>query len=83
MQLRNWGWDTFAEDSWQVTSNTTVNIGLRYEYTSPLYDLRNTNSNIIFNDGVPEGVHWRRAGISARTDVFEQAQLRAALWNRP
>jgi hypothetical protein len=54
MQLRNWGWDTFAEDSWRVTSNTTVNVGLRYEYTSPLYDLRNTNSNIIFNDGVPQ-----------------------------
>jgi len=54
MQLRNWGWDTFAEDSWQVTSNTTVNIGLRYEYTSPLYDLRNTNSNIIFKDNVPQ-----------------------------
>jgi len=54
MQLRNWGWDTFAEDSWQVTSTTTLNIGLRYEYTSPLYDLRNTNSNIISKDGVPE-----------------------------
>jgi hypothetical protein len=54
MQLRNWGWDTFAEDSWQVTPNTTVNIGLRYEYTSPLYDLRNTNSNIIFKDNVPQ-----------------------------
>jgi hypothetical protein len=54
MLLRNWGWDTFAEDSWQVTATTTLNLGLRYEYTSPLYDLRNTNSNLIFKDGVPE-----------------------------
>jgi len=54
MQLRNWGWDAFAEDGWQITSTTTLNLGLRYEYTSPLYDLRNTNSNIIFKDGVPE-----------------------------
>jgi hypothetical protein len=54
MQLRNWGWDAFAEDNWQITSTTTLNLGLRYEYTSPLYDLRNTNSNIIFKDGVPE-----------------------------
>jgi hypothetical protein len=53
MNLRNWGYDAFAEDSWQVTSTTTVNIGLRYEYTSPLYDLRNTNSNLIFQGGVP------------------------------
>ena len=34
-------------------STTTVNLGLRYEYTSPLYDLRETNSNLIFNSGVP------------------------------
>lgn len=54
MNLRNWGYDAFAEDSWQVTSTTTLNIGLRYEYTSPLYDRNNTNSNLIFQDGVPQ-----------------------------
>ena len=53
MDLRNWGYDAFAEDSWQVTSTTTVNYGVRYEYTSPLYDVRETNSNLIFNNGVP------------------------------
>jgi len=54
MNLRNWGYDAFAEDSWQITSTTTVNFGLRYEYTSPLYDRRNTNSNLIFQNGVPQ-----------------------------
>jgi len=53
MNLRNWGWDAFAEDSWQITSTTTLNFGVRYEYTSPLYDLRNANTNLVFNDGVP------------------------------
>jgi len=53
MNLRNWGWDAFAEDSWQLTPTTTVNFGLRYEYTSPLWDRRNTNSNLVFNNGVP------------------------------
>jgi Carboxypeptidase regulatory-like domain len=53
MDLRNWGWDAFAEDSWQITPTTTLNVGLRYEYTSPLYDLENTNTNIIFQNGVP------------------------------
>ena len=53
MNLRNWGYDGFAEDTWQMTHTTTVNLGLRYEYTSPLYDLRETNSNLIFNNGVP------------------------------
>jgi len=53
MDLRAWGMGTFAEDSWQVTPTTTLNIGLRYEYTSPLYDKDNTNTNLIFKNGVP------------------------------
>ena len=53
MNLRNWGYDGFAEDSWQITPTTTLNLGVRYEYTSPLYDLRETNSNLVFNNGVP------------------------------
>src|SRR5579871_3535183 len=53
MNLRNWGWDAFAEDSWQLTPTTTLNLGVRYEYTSPLYDLANTNTNLVFNGGVP------------------------------
>ena len=53
MNLRNWGYDGFAEDSWQITPTTTINLGIRYEYTSPLYDVRETNSNLIFNNGVP------------------------------
>src|SRR5713101_4304238 len=53
MQLRAWGTAAFAEDSWQVKPTTTLNLGLRYEYTSPLYDKGNTNTNLIFNNGVP------------------------------
>jgi len=53
MNLRNWGYDGYAEDSWQFTPTTTINLGVRYEYTSPLYDLRETNSNLVFNNGVP------------------------------
>jgi len=53
MNLRNWGGDAFVEDSWKVTPTTTLNLGVRYEYASPLYDKNNTNTNLIFNDGVP------------------------------
>lgn len=53
MDLRAWGMAGFAEDSWQVTSTTTVTYGVRYEYASPLYDMENTNSNLIFLNGTP------------------------------
>jgi hypothetical protein len=53
MNLRNWGGDAFVEDSWKVTSTTTLNFGVRYEYTNPLYDKNNTNTNLIFQGGVP------------------------------
>ena len=53
MNLRNWGTDAFVEDSWHVTSTTTLNLGVRYEYSSPLYDKNNTNTNLIFQNGVP------------------------------
>jgi hypothetical protein len=53
MDLRAWGMAGFAEDSWQVSSTTTLNFGLRYEYSSPLYDTENTNSNLIIQNGTP------------------------------
>jgi len=53
MNLRNWGGDSFIEDSWQLTTTTTLNLGVRYEYSDPLYDKDNTNTNLVFQNGVP------------------------------
>lgn len=53
MQLRQWYADAFVHDSFQLTRNTTIQIGLRYEYMSPLVDIRFTNTNLTFQDGVP------------------------------
>jgi hypothetical protein len=53
MQLRQWSADAFVQDTFQLTHNTTVELGLRYEYMSPLTDIRFTNSNLIFQDGKP------------------------------
>ncbi len=53
MQLRQWYVDAFVQDSFQMTRNTTIQIGLRYEYMSPLKDIRFANTNLIFKDGVP------------------------------
>jgi len=54
MQLRQWYADAFVHDSFQLTRNTSIQIGLRYEYMSPLVDIRYTNTNLTFENGVPE-----------------------------
>ena len=53
MQLRQWYADAFVQDSFQMTRNTTIQIGLRYEYMSPLRDIRYPNTNLVFQNGVP------------------------------
>ncbi len=54
MNLKNWGASAFVEDAWQLTQTTTITAGLRYDYSSPLWDKDNTNTNLVFTNGVPE-----------------------------
>src|SRR5205814_4640623 len=53
MQLRQWYADGFAQDSFHLTRTTTIELGLRYEYMDPLVDISYTNSNLVFQNGVP------------------------------
>ena len=53
MQLRQWYADGFAQDSFRVTRKTTIEMGLRYEFMDPLVDISYTNTNLVFNNGVP------------------------------
>ena len=40
------GWQVYAQDSWRVRDNLTVNAGIRYEYFTPLFDEENLLTNI-------------------------------------
>ena len=46
MNLRQWYADAFVQDTWRLTSTTTINLGLRYEYMSPLTDVSNQWSGL-------------------------------------
>jgi hypothetical protein len=39
--------------NFDLTRTTTIEMGLRYEYMSPLRDIRYTNSNLVFQGGKP------------------------------
>ena len=54
MQLRQWYADGYAQDSWRLAPNTTINYGVRYEYMSPLVDIRYPNSNLDLSSGTPQ-----------------------------
>ena len=54
MDLRQWYSDAYAQDAWRLTSTTTLTYGLRYEFMSPLTDIRYTNSNLDLSSGTPK-----------------------------
>jgi hypothetical protein len=40
------GWQVYAQDSWRVSPNVTVNYGLRYEYFTPMFDREGRLTNV-------------------------------------
>ena len=54
MDLRQWYADGYGQDAWRLTTTTTLTYGVRYEFMSPLIDIRYTNSNLDLSTGTPQ-----------------------------
>ncbi|MFY9907372.1 MAG: TonB-dependent receptor [Terriglobales bacterium] len=60
LQLHNWAYGAFIQDDWRATKNLTLNLGVRYEYSTVLQEAHNLLGNFDPNFGlvqVKTGTH--------------------------
>ncbi len=60
-QIHNWSYAGFFQDDWRVTSRLTVNLGLRYEFSTAVKEDQNRLTNFVPNVGIVQVGH----GISS------------------
>jgi len=56
-QIHNWSYAGFFQDDWRVTNRVTLNLGLRYEFSTVVKEDQNRMTNFIPDVGVVQVGH--------------------------
>ncbi|HUS07299.1 MAG TPA: TonB-dependent receptor [Bryobacteraceae bacterium] len=86
-RARNSYW--YLQDDWTLTPTVSVNLGVRYELTSPYYDARNRLANLVLDAGDPLYGQYVLAGDSRlprslqHTDKNNWAPRVGVAWKAP
>jgi len=60
---RYWAYGTFIQDDWRMTPRLTINLGLRYEYETPLTE--DNNLMAVFDPTSPTGLTQIGSGVDS------------------
>lgn len=61
---RQWRTAGYIQDDWKALDNLTINIGLRYEFDQPWYEVNNKTANVDLATGTVEYAHSIPAGAA-------------------